>query len=288
MLNVRRFNSIDDVGWYGSSYLLTTCAFQLFFGKLYTFFSIKTVYLVALVIFEIGSAVCGAAPNSEALIIGRAVAGVGSAGIFSGAILIVANTVPLIKRPIYTGIIGGMYGIASVVGPLLGGGQSIPRSSLRVPVLTNMTAFTDHVSWRWCFYINLPIGAITLLFIFIFYNPTKNAQDLAIGWKEKFNQFDIFGTLLFLPMIVCLLLALQWGGSKYPWSNGRIIALFVVFAVLLVAFGAIQVWKQDHATVPPRLLKQRTVAASCWFVASLGASFFIFVYYLPIWFQVQC
>jgi hypothetical protein len=102
-----QFKAINDVGWYGSAYLLTTCAFQLFFGKLYTFFSIKWIYLSALVIFEIGSAVCGAAPNSTALIIGRAVAGLGSAGIFSGAILIVANTVPLRQRPTYMGLIGG-------------------------------------------------------------------------------------------------------------------------------------------------------------------------------------
>lgn len=116
-----QFKAINDVGWYGSAYLLTTCAFQLFFGKLYTFFSVKWIYLSALVIFEIGSAVCGAAPNSTALIIGRAVAGLGSAGIFSGAILIVANTVPLRQRPTYMGLIGGMYGIASVAGPLMGG-----------------------------------------------------------------------------------------------------------------------------------------------------------------------
>jgi hypothetical protein len=84
------FKSLGDVGWYGSSYLLTTCALQLFFGKLYTFYSIKTVYLASIVVFEVGSAVCGGAPTSEALIVGRAIAGIGSAGIFSGALVIIA------------------------------------------------------------------------------------------------------------------------------------------------------------------------------------------------------
>jgi hypothetical protein len=113
-----QFKALNDVGWYGSSYLLTTCATQLIYGKFYTFYSIKWIYLTALFIFEIGSLICGVAPNSTALIIGRAVAGVGAAGIFSGAILIVASTVPLRQRPTYMGLIGGMYGIASVAGPL--------------------------------------------------------------------------------------------------------------------------------------------------------------------------
>lgn len=102
-----------------SAYLLTTCAFQLFYGKLYTFYSLKWIYIAGMIIFEAGSALCGAAPNSPAFIIGRAIAGLGASGIFSGAILIIANTVPLVKRPTYTGLIGGMYGIASVAGPLL-------------------------------------------------------------------------------------------------------------------------------------------------------------------------
>jgi MFS family permease len=97
---------------------LTTCATQLIYGKFYTFYSIKWVYLSALFIFEVGSLICGVAPNSTALIIGRAIAGIGSAGIFSGAILIITVTVPLRQRPAYMGLIGGMYGVASVAGPL--------------------------------------------------------------------------------------------------------------------------------------------------------------------------
>ncbi|OAL53265.1 MFS transporter [Pyrenochaeta sp. DS3sAY3a] len=262
-----QFKALNDVGWYGSSYLLTTCATQLIYGKFYTFYSIKWVYLTALFIFEVGSLICGVAPNSEALIIGRAIAGVGAAGIFSGAILIVANTVPLRQRPTYMGMIGGMYGIASVAGPLMGG------------------AFTDHLTWRWCFYINLPFGAVTAAFIIPFFSINRRGKKTEATWKQQVAKFDLHGTALFLPCIICLLLALQWGGSKYPWNSGRIIALLVISGVLAIGFVAIQWWKKEDATVPPRVFLNRNVWGSAWFGAMLGASFFILVYYLPIWFQ---
>lgn len=119
-----------------------------------------------------------------------------------------------------------------------------------------------------------------------FFHPAKPLKDAATGWKARLEQFDIYGSIVFLPMIVCLLLCLQWGGSTYAWSSGRIIALFVVFGVLLIAFVAIQFWKKENATIPPRIASQRSVAASAWFSATLGAAFFVYVYYVPIWFQV--
>lgn len=115
------FNSLDDVGWYGSSYLLTTTSLQPSFGKVYTYFNVKWTYIAALIIFEVGSVLCGAAVNSEMLIVGRAVAGAGAAALFSGGMTIVAYSVPLRKRPIYIGLLSSMFGIASVVGPILGG-----------------------------------------------------------------------------------------------------------------------------------------------------------------------
>jgi hypothetical protein len=115
------FNSLDDVGWYGSSYLLTTTSLQPSFGKVYTYFNVKWTFIAALTIFELGSVLCGAAVNSSMLIIGRAVAGVGAAGLFSGGMTIIGYTVPLRRRPLFIGFVSSMFGIASVVGPILGG-----------------------------------------------------------------------------------------------------------------------------------------------------------------------
>jgi len=240
----------------------------LIFGKFYTFFSLKWVFLVAIGIFELGSLICAVAPNSTALIVGRAIAGVGSAGVFSGAYVLIATSVALAKRPSFNGLIGGVYGISSVVGPLVGG------------------AFTEKVTWRWCFYINLPIGGVAVAVIVFFFTPVPQPGGIPhLTWKERIAQLDIPGTVLFIPAVVCVLIALQWGGSTYPWSNGRIIALFVVFGLCLLAFVGIQFWKPEVATVSPLMLRKRSVWAAATFAFFLGSVFFVTVYYLPIWFQ---
>ena len=137
---------------------------------------------------------------------------------------------------------------------------------------------------RWCFYINLPIGALTtLIIVLILKLPSPKTTGTSI--KLKFLQLDPLGSLCFLPSIVCLLLALQWGGSTYAWKDGRIIALLVIFGILMIAFIAIQFWKQETATVPPRVLKQRSIASGFWFSLCLGASMIVLIYYLPVWFQ---
>lgn len=264
------FHALDDVGWYGSAYLLTLCAFQLFFGRLYQRFSVKWVFLFCLFVFELGSLICGVAPTSEALIVGRAVAGVGAAGIFSGALIIIAFSTPLEKRAMFTALVSAVFGIASVVGPLLGG------------------VFTDKVSWRWCFYINLPLGGVTAVALVFFLDSPPSTQarpKVPETLRQKIMHYDPIGNIIFLPCIVCILLALQWGGTTYPWSDGRIIALLVMFSLLLIAFIGIQFWMGEDATVPVRIARQRSVGSAAIFTFCVGAAFFTLVYYLPIWFQ---
>lgn len=266
------FKALGDVGWYGSAYLLTLSAFQLFFGRLYSIFNIKWTFLLALFVFELGSLICGVAPNSTALIVGRAIAGMGSAGLFAGSFIILAFNTPLEKRPLYTSMITAVYGIASVVGPLLGG------------------VFTDKATWRWCFYINLPIGGVTAIALDFFLTAPPVAPREHKSLRETIAHFDPLGTLLFMPCVVCILLALQWGGTTYPWSNGRIIALLVVFGVLLITFAAVQVWMGENATLPIRVIKKRSIASGAFFSLCVGASFFIMVYYIQclghdIWYR---
>lgn len=220
----------------------------------------------SIVIFELGSLICGVANNSLALIMGRAVAGIGSAALFSGALIILAYSVPLAKRPLYSGLIGGMYGIASVAGPLLGG------------------AFTDEATWRWCFFINLPIGAVSFVVIVLFF-PDPRRKMNKDPWGERIRQFDPVGTAIFMPAIICLLLALQWGGTTYAWSSWRVVLLFVVFAVLLAAFLLAQWRGGEYATVPPRIFFKRTVWAAGFFAFCIGSAFLGAVYFLPLWFQ---
>ncbi|GES58921.1 hypothetical protein ATEIFO6365_0003020400 [Aspergillus terreus] len=226
---------------------------------------VKGVFLTAILFFEVGSAICGAAPNSVALIIGRAIAGLGSGGIMAGTIVIMVYAVPLHKRPLYMGLFGAIFGVSSVAGPLLGG------------------AFTSEVTWRWCFYINLPFGGVAMFLVtLLLHVPERDSTKLPL--RMKILQLDFAGISFLLPGIVCLTLALQWGGVACPWNEGRIIALLVLTGVCLIAFVLVQIFLPDTATMPPRIFWQRSIVAAFWASFCIGSQM-IFVYFLPIWFQ---
>ncbi|KAI8312748.1 Efflux pump roqT [Colletotrichum sp. SAR11_240] len=268
------FASIRDIGWYGSSYLMTQTVLQPLYGSIYHLFDIKMTFLGAVALFELGSLITAVAPTSAAFIVGRAVAGLGTAGIFSGSLVILAFTMPLRHRPAMFGVFGGLWGISSVVGPLLGG------------------AFTDKVTWRWCFYINLPIGGVAMAVIFFFLRITRPAADgdedapKDRSFVGRILRLDLAGTAAFFPAIVMLLLALQWGGADYAWDDSRIIGLFVGAGATAAVFVGIEIRQQDKGILPPRFFNNRDVLSAMLFALFVGAFFFPLVYYLALYFQV--
>lgn len=263
------FHTVRDVGWYSSVFRLCVCAFQFVFGKAYVLFSVKRVFLLANAISIFGSILSGAASTSTMLIVGRAIAGLGSSGLFAGCFIILAQSLPLHRRPLFLGAMGGVQGVAACAAPLLGG------------------ALTQSLGWRWCFYLTVPIGIATLACTwFCFSDSTKPDSVAEMSTREKIVQLDLLSNMVFLPSLTCLFLALSWAGTKYPWSDGRVIGTLITFAALLGAFIYNQVRRGRSATLPPHIMKHRTVIAGTIFILCMNSADSILDYYLPTYYQV--
>lgn len=246
------------------------CALQPLSGKLSTIFSIRWTYLVFFGVFLLGSLLCGAANSSTMFIVGRAVAGIGGAGVVSGGLSVIALVTPTAQRPLFSGLILSLYVVGTVIAPIIGG------------------AFTTRVSWRWCFYINLPTGAVTVATLLFFFHPPQNnkaaAQEKTI--LQRILQLDLIGCVLFVSSIVMFFIALQWGGGEYDWDSATIIGLFVGFVVSMLLFIGWQIRKGETALIPLTLLNDRSVVLSIIFGFLFMGAFIVPVYYLPEWFQI--
>ncbi|KAJ7062898.1 MFS general substrate transporter [Mycena amicta] len=252
-----------DYSWVGSSYLIAAAALSPAYGKLSDIFGRKKVLYPSIVIFLVGSALCGAAKSMTWLIVARAVQGIGGGGIQQMVQVVIGDIISLEDRGTYGSFVGAMWGIAGVVGPLVGG------------------ALTDHVSWRWCFWINLPTGGVAglLLFFFLNLNPHQGRT-----FREHVRQFDFVGLFLFVGGVVCLLLG--FSQSQDGWNRAPTIALLVVGFVLILIGVWFESWTSRSPIVPPRLFQTRTTGIIFLTVFLHSFCFFCAAYYLPLYFQI--
>ncbi|KAF2809788.1 putative transporter [Mytilinidion resinicola] len=262
------FHTTADIGWYGAAYPLCTCALQPLTGKLATIFSLRWVFQSFFSTFLLGSLICGAATSSNMFIVGRAIAGIGAAGISSGGMSIVAIVSPPKSRAMFTGMVMSVFSIGMVVSPIIGG------------------ALTENVSWRWCFYINLPTGAVTIAILLVFLHPPREELPVGQSLLQKLRLLDLLGSVLFAASMVMLFLALQWGGNKYSWGSATVIGLFVGFAVVAVLFFVWEGHRGDTAMIPFSLMKRRSIYVCFFYIACLGGVIVVPTYYLPEYFQV--
>ncbi|RIB20460.1 major facilitator superfamily domain-containing protein [Gigaspora rosea] len=259
-------NSVDKIVWIGTAYLLTATSFQPVYGKLADIFGRKITFLIAMLLFELGSILCGVSSTMIMLIISRSVAGLGGGGIFGMVLIILADIVSVKDRGKYQGIIGAVFIIASIISPVIGG------------------LFTDNnnLGWRWAFYINVPIGFVSIICILFFFKSSRTTDSL----YEKFKRIDWLGSILITCSIMGFLIPLSWGGVTYPWNSPIIISLLIVGVLLLALFIYVEGYVVAEPLAPGRLFKDRSIVACYSVNFCLGMIFFSVIYFLPLYFEI--
>ncbi|KAI9892367.1 MAG: hypothetical protein M1814_001569 [Vezdaea aestivalis] len=259
----RQFNSSGSYTWIGSAFLLAFAASTPIWGKLSDIWGRKPAVLISAAIFFVGSALCGAAVSITMLIVGRVIQGIGGGGLIILANICIADLFSLRNRGTYYGMIGGVWALASALGPVVGG------------------ALTYKVSWRWCFYINLPITAVAFVIILFFLDLRTPTTPLWAGLKA----IDWLGAITIAGGTLMLLLGLEFGGITFPWNSPQVICLIVFGIVTLGLFLINEAYLAKYPIMPVQLFNSLSNIA-CFAVCSMHGMVFIQgSYYLPLYFQ---
>ena len=255
---VGELGGLQHLSWVVTAYLLASTVSTPLYGKLGDLYGRKGVFQVAIVIFLIGSVLCGIAQNMTMLIAFRGIQGIGGGGLMVGAQAIIADVVSPRERGRYQGYFGAVFGASSVAGPLIGG------------------FFTDHLSWRWVFYVNVPLGVVALA-------VTTVVLRLPAGRVE--HSIDYWGAAFLTAGVTSLVLLTTWGGTQYAWGSPEIVGLGIVTLVSLALFVAVES-RTAEPILPLHLFRQRvfTVASAVGFI--LGLSLFGTITYLPLFLQL--